>query len=215
MSQVNVGTTREQDRVIALAAILQAVTIVQQIADTGQVNQTEFETLLNSLIATTAPSTEAVYGDLSLLKTGFKQLNKQLSKSKDKQDIVLLRYVINLLHLERKLAKRPAMLDLISREIDQVPQQIDYFGSINSPQVIARFADIYHRTISELSPRIQVHGNPTFLQQPDNINRIRALLLAGIRAAILWQQKGGRRWQFIFHSNKMLSISNTLYNKIP
>jgi len=215
MSQVNVGTTREQDRVIALAAILQAVTLVQQIADTGQVNQTEFETLLNSLIATTAPSTEAVYGDLSLLKTGFKQLNKQLSKSKDKQDIVLLRYVINLLHLERKLAKRPAMLDLISREIDQVPQQIDYFGSINSPQVIARFADIYHRTISELSPRIQVHGNPTFLQQPDNINRIRALLLAGIRAAILWQQKGGRRWHFIFHSNKMLSISNALYNKIP
>ena len=209
-----VASSRERDRVIALAALLQAVTLVQQIAETGQVEQAEFETLLRSLTATDAASTEAVYGDLSQLKMGFLQLNKQLSKSKDKRDIILLRYVISLLHLERKLAKRPAMFDLISREIDQIPQQIEYFGAINSPQVIARFADIYHRTISELSPRVQVHGESGFLQQADNVNRIRALLLAGIRAAILWQQKGGRRWQFIFQSNKMLNISTTIFKTL-
>lgn len=207
-------SSRERDRIIALAALLQAVTLVQQIAETGQVNQTEFETLLTSLTVTDAASTEAVYGNLSQLKMGFLQLNRQLSKSKDKKDILLLRYVISLLHLERKLAKRPAMLDLISREIDQIPQQIEYFGDINSPQVIARFADIYHRTISELSPRVQVHGEPTFLQQADNVNRIRALLLAGIRAAILWHQKGGRRWQFIFQSNKMLTISTKIFTSL-
>ena len=207
-------SSRERDRIIALAALLQAVTLVQQIAETGQVNQTEFATLLTSLAVTDAASTEAVYGDLSQLKMGFSQLNKQLSKSKDKKDILLLRYVISLLHLERKLAKRPDMLDLISREIDQIPQQIEYFGDINSPQVIARFADIYHRTISELSPRVHVHGEPTFLQQADNVNRIRALLLAGIRAAILWHQKGGRRWQFIFQSNKMLIISTSILTSL-
>ncbi len=209
-----VASSRERDRIIALAALLQTVTLVQQIAETGQVDQAEFETLLKSLTATDAASTEAVYGDLSQLKMGVSQLNKQLSKSKDKKDIILLRYVISLLHLERKLAKRPAMFDLISRGIDQIPQQIEYFGAINSPQVIARFADIYHRTISELSPRVQIHGEPSFLQQPDNVNRIRALLLAGIRAAILWQQKGGRRWQFIFQSNKMLTISTTIFKTL-
>lgn len=203
---------RERDRVIALAALVQTVTLVRQIAETGQVNQAEFETLLHSLLAIDAATTETVYGDLSQLKPGIKQLNKQLSDKKSKADMTLLRYIISLLHLERKLAKRPAMLDLISREIEQIPQQIDYFGDINNPQIIARFADIYHRTISELSPRIQVHGNPQFLQQPDNINRIRALLLAGIRAAILWHQKGGRRWQFIFQSNKILEISTELYS---
>ena len=207
-------SSRERDRIIALAALLQAVTLVQQIAETGQVNQTEFATLLTSLAVTDAASTEAVYGDLSQLKMGFSQLNKQLSKSKDKKDILLLRYVISLLHLERKLAKRPDMLDLISREIDQIPQQIEYFGDINSPQVIARLADIYHQTISELSPRVHVHGEPTFLQQADNVNRIRALLLAGIRAAILWHQKGGRRWQFIFQSNKMLTISTSILTSL-
>ena len=202
---------QERDRVIALAALMQVVTLVQQIAQTGQVNQAEFETLLSSLLETDPANTEAVYGDLGQLETGIKQLNSQLSKKKDKKDVALLRYIIGLLHLERKLAKRPAMLDLISREIDQIPQQIEYFGDINNPQVIARFADIYHRTISELTPRIQVHGDPSFLQQADNVNRVRALLLAGIRAAILWHQKGGRRWHFIFQSNKMLEISKSLY----
>jgi len=203
-------SARERDRTIALAALLQSVTLVQQIAETGQLDQAEFETLLRSLIATDAPNTEAVYGDLSQLKLGIKQLNNQLSKNKDKKDVQLLRYVISLLHLERRLAKRPAMMDLIGREIDQIPQQIDYFGDINNPQVIARFADVYHRTISELSPRVQVHGDPTFLQYADNVNRVRALLLAGIRAAMLWHQKGGRRWQFIFQSNKILKIATDL-----
>ena len=210
-SRIQVRTQqRERDRVIALAALLQVVSLIRQIAETGQVNQAELEILLNSLLATDATSTEAVYGDLSQLKTGITKLNQQLSKSKDKKDIASLRYVINLLHLERKLAKRPAMLDLISHGIEQIPQQISYFGEINSPQVIARFADIYHRTISELAPRIQVHGDPVFLQQADNINRIRALLLAGIRAAMLWHQKGGRRWHFIYQSNKILKISASL-----
>ncbi|MFW5450931.1 MAG: high frequency lysogenization protein HflD [Methylophagaceae bacterium] len=202
---------RERDRIIALAALVQAVTLVQQIAETGQVNQAEFETLLNSLLETDATTTEAVYGDISQLKSGLKQLNQQLSKKKSKQDISQLRHIINLLHLERKLAKRPTMLDLISREIEQIPQQIDYFGEINNPQVIARFADIYHRTISELTPRIHVHGDHSFLLQPYNVNRIRSLLLAGIRAAMLWHQKGGRRWQFIFQSNKILNIATELY----
>ncbi|NOQ81783.1 MAG: high frequency lysogenization protein HflD [Methylophaga sp.] len=204
---------RERDRIIALSALLQSVTLVQQIAETGKVNQVEFETLLNSLIATDAPNTEAVYGSIAQLKTGIEQLNNQLSKNKEKKDVQLLRYVISLLHLERRLAKRPAMLDLIGRDIDQIPQQIDYFGDINNPQVIARFADIYHRTISELTPRIQVHGDPTFLQHADNVNRVRAILLAGIRAAMLWHQKGGRRWQFIFQSSKILKISSSLYKE--
>lgn len=204
-------SSREQDRVIALAALIQVVTLVQKIAETGQINESEFETLLKSLLDENASTTEAVYGDISQLKTGLEQLNKQLSKDKKNKDVTLLRYVIALLHLERQLAKRPAMMDIISREIEQVPQQIDYFGDINNPQVIARLADIYHRTISELTPRIKVQGDPSFLQQADNVNRIRALLLAGIRAAILWRQKGGRRWQFLLQSSKILKISTELY----
>ncbi len=201
------------DRVIALSALMQSVTLVKQIAETGQVDNNDMQTMLQSLLVMDAPDTESVYGEISKLKTGLYQFNNQLSKRKQPGDIVMLRYAIGILHLERKLRKRPAMLDLITRELDQIPQQVEYFGSITSPQVIARFADIYQRTVSELTPRIQVFGDSTFLQQADNVNRIRALLLAGIRAAVLWQQKGGRRWQFLLQSNKLLQAATELHGQ--
>lgn len=202
------------DRVIALSALMQAVSMVQQIADTGQVSNNELQTMLQSLLMMDAPDTLSVYGDLDKLKTGLQQFNQQLSKRKAPGDIATLRYAIGILHLERKLRKRPDMLSLITRELDQIPQQIDYFGSITSSQVIARFADIYQRTVSELTPRIQVFGDSTFLQQADNVNRIRALLLAGIRAAVLWRQRGGRRWQFLWHSNKLLEAATELQTRL-
>lgn len=203
-----------QDRVIALSALMQTVTLVQQIADSGQINNDDFSTMLGSLVATDATSTADVYGGIENLRTGLLQFNQQLSKKKSAKDVVLLRYAIGLMHLERKLAKRPAMMDLISREIEQIPQQIEYFGSITSPQVVARFANIYERTVSELTPRVQVYGDASFLQQPDNVNKVRALLLAGIRAAVLWRQKGGNRWQFIFASNKLLNTGAELYQAL-
>ncbi len=203
-----------QDRVIALSALMQTVTLVQQIADSGQMNNDDFSTMLGSLLATDATSTADVYGGIENLRTGLLQFNQQLSKKKSSKDVVLLRYAIGLLHLERKLAKRQAMLDLIIREIEQIPQQIEYFGSITSSQVVARFAGIYERTISELTPRVQVYGDAGYLQQPDNVNRVRALLLAGIRAAVLWRQKGGNRWQFMFASNKLLNTGAELYQAL-
>ncbi|MBL4638080.1 MAG: DUF489 family protein, partial [Proteobacteria bacterium] len=93
--------TRERDRIIALAALMQVAKLVQQVADTGQVNEAEFETLLKSLLDQDAATTEAVYGDVSQLKAGFELLNKQLSKTKDKNSVGQLRYIISLLHLER------------------------------------------------------------------------------------------------------------------
>ena len=54
---------RQRDRIIALAAMLQCLTLIQQIAETGKVDQADLETLLNSLVATDAPTTKAVYGE--------------------------------------------------------------------------------------------------------------------------------------------------------
>ena len=61
-------TQQERDRTIALAALLQSVYLVHNIAVSGQADQTDINTLLNSLIVTDADTTEAVYGKLSNLK---------------------------------------------------------------------------------------------------------------------------------------------------
>lgn len=58
--------------------------------------------------------------------------------------------------------------------------------------------------------RLQIHGEMQFLQNPRNAERIRALLLAGIRSATLWQQLGGNRWQLFFSRRKILNDAYAL-----
>lgn len=207
-------TQQERDRTIALAAVMQVVYLVHNIATTGQSDSEEVTTLLNSLLVTDATSTEAVYGDLSKLKTGIKQLHIQLTENKGKGEITQLQYAVNLLRLERRLDKYTSMADLLSREIEQMPEQVEYYEGITHDQVIARFADIYKKTISNVTPFIEVHGEARYLTVPHNASLIRALLLAGIRAAILWYQKGGRRWQFILQSKKITKMTELLQQEL-
>ena len=51
---------------------------------------------------------------------------------------------------------------------------------------------------SELGPKLQISGNPDCLKQPQVQNKIRALLLAAMRSAVLWRQLGGKRRHLVF-----------------
>jgi len=204
----------ERDRVIALAAVIQVAHLVHNIANEGSADPAVTVPLLNSLLMTNAESTEAVYGGLSHLTIGLEQLHIQLVKSKTKHQITQIQYAVNLLRLERRLAKSNVMRDTLTREIDQLPQHIEYFDGIEHPQVVARLADVYKRTISNLTPFIKVYGEERFLDNTSNANLIRALLLTGIRSAILWHQKGGRYWQFLYQSKKITAITNDLLSSL-
>jgi high frequency lysogenization protein len=69
---------------------------------------------------------------------------------------------------------------------------------------------VYADTISTFRLRIQVSGNPSVLQREENAAKVRALLLAGIRSAVLWRQTGGRRWQLIFARKKVIRLAGEL-----
>jgi high frequency lysogenization protein len=64
-------------------------------------------------------------------------------------------------------------------------------------------AGIYVDVISPLGPRIQVTGSPAVLQSPQVQSKVRASLLAGIRAAVLWHQVGGGRLQLMFSRSRL------------
>ncbi len=203
-------TQQERDRTVALAAVMQASHLVHNIATTGMADEAAITPLLESLLITEAESTDAVYGGISNLKTGLAQLNIQLVKTKTKHELTQIQYAVNLLRLERKLAKNAAVMAIINREIEQLPQHIDYFGEITNPQVIAKLAEAYKQSISNLTPFIKVYGEARFLENTQHANLVRALLLAGIRAAILWHQKGGRYWQLLFQATKIETITSEL-----
>ena len=66
-------------------------------------------------------------------------------------------------------------------------------GELIEPELINNLANIYRSSISNLSPRIMVSGDPGFLNDQDVASTIRAALLGGIRSVVLWRQCGGSR----------------------
>lgn len=196
----------DHDRVIALAGVMQAIDLVRAIARRGQLNAEDFETCLSSLLKIDAASSAAVFGGLAELCTGLRLLEQQLSNPRDME---LTRYVVVLLSLERKLSRRSDLLQIIRTGIEDIIQNLPYFP-VNHSNTLARLADLYLKSLSTLSPRIMVSGAPVHLNNPENANRIRALLLAGIRAAILWRQSGGSRLTLLLRRNALLRETRRL-----
>lgn len=186
------------DRVLALGGIYMAVDAVQHIAHQGHTQQPELETLITSLFKIDAEQVADVYQQAKNVVPGL----RCLARSQDYTDPYYFeqtKYVMTLLHLERKLARQRKLLQQISEGIRQAEQQAAHF-SYTHPNVLANLADLYKQTISTLPPRIMVSGEPLHLENPDNTNKIRALLLAGVRSAVLWRQCGGTQLHILFRS---------------
>jgi len=208
------------DQTITFAAMCQIAQLVQQVSHTGQINEQDLAIMLNSLTITSPENTLAVYGgDIANVKSGFSVMINHLgdssaSNNKTKaKDPELTRYIINLINLERKLTKQPKQLAKLGSRIEESKRQLEHFD-ITSETLIASFASIYTDIISPLGTRIQVTGEPEILKQPLNQYRIRALLLAGIRAAVLWRQVGGKRRNILFGRNKLVTTAKQLLNTI-
>jgi high frequency lysogenization protein len=196
----------DHDRAIALAGVMQATDLVRNIARRGQANPDDVETCLVSLIQIDAASSADVYSGIARLRAGLRVLEQQLNHPNDME---LTRYAVALLSLERKLAQRPELLDAIRAGIEDVIRNLPYFP-VDHSNAIARFADLYLNSLSTLTPRIMVSGDPAHLNNPENANRIRALLLAGIRAATLWRQSGGGRLTLLLRRNPLLRETRRL-----
>lgn len=189
--------------VVALAGIYQAVQLVKQTAHGGSGNHSAFVSSIGSLFRFEAESAESVYGGVGGVKHGLDTLVDQLGRPGLRQDPELTAYAANLMFLERKLIRLPWMVDTLRSEIEAA-KGVARTDDLEDPAVIANLAHAYSQTISRLSPRILVQGEPALLKQADVANRIRALLLAGIRAAVLWRQVGGSRLRLLFGRKRIV-----------
>jgi len=194
-----------KDKFVALAGIYQSVLCVRQIARQGSVDTDTMTPCIYSLFQTDAESVPEVFGAPGSVHAGAEELVVQLT-GKQPRETELTRYVITLLKLERILAGRGQLIQDIGSGIEDARNKLDHFPMLH-PNLLAHLADIYSRTISRLQPCVMVQGDPHFLQLPDNQNRIRALLLAGVRSAWLWRQVGGRRRQILFRRKELLTAA--------
>ncbi len=198
-----------EDRTLALAGVFQAVQLVKQIAHQGSVPDNSLEISIGSIFNTQPANTAAVYGSARGVMDGIKLLRTHMGGTDQVRDLEITRYVVAVLYLERQLAKRSQMLQHIAEGIEKARAQAEHFSQTHS-NVIANLAGLYSDTISTLTPRIIVSGEQGYLSNTDNANKVRALLLAAIRSAVLWRQCGGGRLQLIFGRNKIIREAENL-----
>lgn len=184
------------ERTMAFAGILQAIGQVQYLARHGESDKDALAATLNTILVTEPESTAEIYQDKAILDNGYQLIQNQLGDGSNK-DVETTRYLVGVLALERKLARSPNGLGMLAERINQVHRQLAHFA-ITDEQVLANFASIYSDIISELGPKLQISGNPDCLKQPQVQNKIRALLLAAMRSAVLWRQLGGKRRHLVF-----------------
>ena len=195
---------QQQQKAMAFAGILNALSLVQKVARTGELDKEAATACLNSIIVTEPDNIQDIYPEKSVLENGYKLTFQQLDDSGNK-DIEITRYLVAILSLERKLVKSGNMPEMASR-IGQLVRQLVHFD-ITDEQMIKNLASIYVDLISNLGPRIMVVGKPDIINQTITQERVRAFLLAAIRSAVLWRQLGGKRRELVFRRKKLVEAA--------
>ncbi|WP_102797049.1 high frequency lysogenization protein HflD [Bowmanella denitrificans] len=204
---------KEFDKSLALAGVCQSAALVQQFARKGKADDAAFVASIQSLLATNPENIEDIFGNLTSLRQGFVTLEAQLSSKPAAKDAEITRYIASLLGLERKLARQPSKLAELGERIEHIKRQQSLYALTDEP-MLANMARIYSDIISPIGPRIQVAGDPNLLKQTAIQHRVRALLLAGIRAAVLWRQLGGKRRQILLSRRTVLENAEKALKRI-
>lgn len=200
-------------RTLALAGVFQAASLVKQLARTGRLDQAAFLASIQTIFKVDVENAAEVYEAPEHLSVGLKELIRLFTNNKLPKDPEIARYVFSLLYLEKKLSKNVKMLHQLRIGIERASMQATLFSPTHD-NVMANLASLYTDTLSTFNFRIHVAGNPLYLNQTHNVNKVRALLLAGVRSAVLWQQLGGRQWQLLIARTNILDSAHQWLNEL-
>ncbi|OIO71124.1 MAG: lysogenization regulator HflD [Zetaproteobacteria bacterium CG_4_9_14_3_um_filter_49_83] len=208
-SHLNHPLSQHEQRVLALAGVMQAVRLVDHIARKGMCDAEDFQVCINSIFAE-PKGILSMYGNINALKTGLHVTHQILGGHKTQQAKPMLSYAAGLMALDKKLSKQPETLAILAAHMNRIHRQVDYFGSATHENIISSIAHAYGESISTMQPRIIVRGKTDFLSQAHHTQKVRALLLSGLRAAHQWHQLGGSHLHLLFRRKQLAHASQTL-----
>jgi len=201
-----------RNRTLALAGMFQAAALVRQLAHGGRADLDAFSPSIHSILMIDARDTDEVFGGAGGVRPGLEQLAAQLADN-DAAPInaEVARYVMSMIHLAAQLGRRADVRQAVRHGIDAAEEQMKFFTPSEDgvhPILVEKLADLYVQTLGAIAPRIMVTGEQSFLANPAIASKIRAALFAGVRAAFLWRQLGGRRWQLLL-ARRRIAIAAT------
>lgn len=205
--------SNDEQQVIALAATVQALTIVNEIATQGQFDERRATPVLQGLVSyDPAETLDAYGGDSAEIYHGLTQLEKLFDDNLNRD---ISQYLLAVITIELKLVRNNQMRQILRDELQkiahlQLSDDKHSIGQLTTRPVIQNFASIYKQTASQTEPRIMIKGNHEHLQNEISANQIRALLLAALRSAAFFRHYGGKRIDFMMKRKQYLSIVQQL-----
>ena len=203
------------ERTMALAGVFQAAELVHACANGRSVDERAVRCSISSTLRLDAATVTDVYFEPHGLSVGFTRLASQLDSGGRSQLPEVARYTSDLIALERQLMRRHDLVERVQHGVRLARNQVqggdavvlnDATGLLDEA-VLGTLAQTYKDTLSHLRPRIMVRGDPELLKHAARADKIRALLLAGIRSCVLWRQVGGSRRWMLFKRKQILRLA--------
>ncbi len=203
---------RARHQAIALSAVFQSSLLADQIASHGNFDPTALSALFHGTLNLNPDSYTTVYPSLAALHPGMDALAATLSNGPGghHDQFRAVGYALGLLHLGTRLRKDDALASILRNRLEALAAQHDQHTDLSDDHFCQQLATIYLDTLGTLNFRIKVQGEPQHLRNEKNAARIRAVFLAGVRAAVLWHQAGGRRWRLLLNRTSLLQAVNEL-----
>ncbi len=194
-----------ENQTLALAGVFQAVHLCKSLATSGQCDKDELRGTLRSILTLNSDRVIDAYGgSVRSLNRGLRVVRSQLAGNDESRDLELARYALALIQLGTNVISDPRTVDELRIGISKVQSQD---GDLIDIELINNLANIYRSSISNLTPRIMVSGDPDYLNDNEVASTIRAALLGGIRSVVLWRQCGGSRPKLVLQRNKYARIA--------
>jgi len=194
-------STPKQEQSLALSGIFLALGEVRRIASHGQADRRRAQPCVRALLGDYEGSVLALYGERAELEPGIRQLIEHLERPNQAE---YTGYLVAVLQLEKRLMRHPKYMGQLTDGLARARAQADYFGELQHANVISNLAELYTETVSGLRPRIVVRGERDHLENPQNAELIRVLLLSAVRAAAIWRASGGSRWRLIVYRKQLI-----------
>lgn len=197
-----------ENQTLALAGIFQSVHLCKSLATTGQCDEEELRGTLRSILTLNSERVIDAYGGSARsLNRGLRLLRSQFAGNDETRDLELARYALALIQLGTNVLNDDRTVEELRIGISRVQSQD---GDVVEQELINNLANIYRSSISSLTPRIMVSGDPGFLNDADTASTIRAALLGGIRSVVLWRQCGGSRPKLVMQRGQYARLAEQM-----
>ncbi len=189
------------ERTLALAGVVQAAQLADRLACTGEAPEESIASSVGSLFAFNPASTEAVFGGAQGVKFGLRTLCDITEGGMGRYGPAI-RYARDMISLEKSMRRDLSMGSILHHRLESL-QRNRSISAEDIDDVCTELNNIYQDTLSTMTPRIRLNGIRRHLSDNSVAHRLRGLMMAGVRAAMLWRQVGGSYLRLLTERRQM------------